>query len=166
LPLVLWHRGSDAELVQNAHDQSRVTHAHVIVQACCALYCLWARRTLENAPKPWDAALESLRSLYATQHDYLDALETHIRPEAERTPRGSGYVIDCLFSAKWALEQGDFEAVVKAAISLGNDTDTTACVAGGIAGIRDGLTGIPIRWRSGLRSQELLELLMKELLRR
>jgi ADP-ribosyl-[dinitrogen reductase] hydrolase len=164
LPLVLWHRGSDAGLVQNAHDQSRVTHAHVVVQACCALYCLWARRTLENADKPWDAALESLRAIYASQPEYLDALETHIRPEAERTPRGSGYVIDCLFSAKWALEQGDFTDVVKAAVSLGNDTDTTACVAGGIAGIRDGLEGIPIRWRSGLRGQELLEPLLKGLL--
>jgi ADP-ribosyl-[dinitrogen reductase] hydrolase len=164
LPLALWHRGSDTELTRDAHDQSRVTHAHVIVQACCALYCLWARRTLENVTKPWDAALESLRTIYATQPEYLDALETHIRPEAERTPRGSGYVIDCLFSAKWALEQRNFEAVVKAAISLGHDTDTTACVAGGIAGIRDGLTGIPIRWRSGLRGQELLEPLLKELL--
>jgi ADP-ribosylglycohydrolase len=96
----------------------------------------------------------------------LDALETHIRPEAERTPRGSGYVIDCLFSAKWALEQGDFLNVVKAAISLGHDTDTTACVAGGIAGIRDGLEGIPIRWRSGLRGQDLLEPLLKGLLER
>jgi ADP-ribosyl-[dinitrogen reductase] hydrolase len=164
LPLALWHRGSDAELTRDAHDQSRVTHAHVIVQACCALYCLWARRTLENAPKPWDAALESLRSLYATQYDYLDALEIHIRPEAERTPRGSGYVIDCLFSAKWALEQGGFSDVVKAAISLGHDTDTTACVAGGIAGIRDGLEGIPVRWRSGLRGQDLLKPLLKGLL--
>ncbi len=164
LPLALWHRGSDADLVQNAHDQSRVTHAHVIVQACCALYCLWARRTLENAAKPWDAALEVLRNLYATQPEYLDALETGILTQQNVKPNGTGYVIDCLFSAKWSLEQGDFEAVVKAAISLGRDTDTTACVAGGIAGIRDGLAGIPIRWRSGLRGQDLLEPLMKGLL--
>jgi ADP-ribosyl-[dinitrogen reductase] hydrolase len=164
LPLALWHRGSDAELVQNAHDQSRITHAHVVVQACCALYCLWARRTLEQHQDPWDAALEVLRNLYATQPEYLDALETGILAKQNMQPGGTGYVIDCLFSAKWALEQGDFETVVKAAISLGHDTDTTACVAGGIAGIRDGLEGIPVRWRSGLRGQELLEPLMKGLL--
>ena len=29
LPLALWHRGGDAELVRDAHAQSRVTHAHV-----------------------------------------------------------------------------------------------------------------------------------------
>ncbi len=166
LPLALWHRGSDADLVQNAHDQSRVTHAHVIVQACCALYCLWARRTLEQTANPWDAALESLRAIYATQPEYLNALETRILNQQNAKPNGTGYVIDCLFSAKWALEQGNFEAVVKAAISLGHDTDTTACVAGGIAGIRDRFTGIPARWRSDLRGQDLLEPLLKELLLR
>jgi ADP-ribosyl-[dinitrogen reductase] hydrolase len=156
LPLALWHQGGDAELVRDAHDQSKVTHGHLVCQVCCAMYCLWARRTLEVHMNPWDAALEALRAIYATQPGYLEVLEDVFRANAERRVTGSGFVIDCLFSAKWALEQGDFEAVVKSAISLGNDTDTTACVAGGLAGIRDGLEGIPIRWREGLRGQELL----------
>ncbi len=166
LPLALWQQGSDADLVQDAHDQSRVSHAHPIVQACCALYCLWARRTIEQHPKAWDAAVSSLQAIYASQPEFLTALETGILAKQHIQPTGTGYVLDCLFSAKWALEQGDFEAVVKAAISLGNDTDTTACVVGGIAGIRDGINAIPIRWRSGLRGQELLEPLMKGLLER
>ena len=165
LPLTLWHRGSDADLVQDAHDQSRVTHAHVIVQACCALYCLWARRTLENDLEPWNAALESLRAIYATQPEYLYALKTGILGKQNAPTRGTGYVIDCLFSAKWALEQGGFEIVVKAAISLGHDTDTTACVAGGIAGIRDGINAIPERWRSSLGGQVDLKPLLQDLLK-
>jgi ADP-ribosylglycohydrolase len=165
LPLALWHRGSDAALVQDAHNQSRVTHAHIIVQACCALYCLWARRILENHTNPWAAALESLKAIYAAQPEYLYALETGILGKQNAPTRGTGYVIDCLFSAKWALEQGDFETVVKAAISLGHDTDTTACVAGGIAGIRDGINAIPERWRSSLRGQVDLEPLLNTLIR-
>src|SRR5262249_39240267 len=43
LPLALWHRGSDADLIRDARDQSRVTHGHLRSQLCCALYCLWAR---------------------------------------------------------------------------------------------------------------------------
>ena len=156
LPLALWHQGSDADLVRAAHDQSKVTHGHRVCLVCCALYCLWARRMLEEHTNPWDAALEALRVIYGTQPEFLAVLEDVIRHEAQREPRGTGFVIDCLYSAKWALEQGDFEAVVRAAISLGNDTDTTACVAGGLAGIRDGLEGIPIRWRDALRGQELL----------
>lgn len=48
--------------------------------------------------------------------------------------------------------------MVKAAISLGKDTDTTACVAGGIAGIRDRITAIPQRWVDNLRGKEILDL--------
>jgi ADP-ribosyl-[dinitrogen reductase] hydrolase len=165
LPLVLWHQGGDAELVSLAHDQSKITHGHLVCQVCCALYCLWARRILENHSGAWDAALEALRATYATRPEHLAVLEDVFRPRAERNVTGTGFVIDSLFSAKWALEQGDFETVVRAAISLGNDTDTTACIAGGLAGIRDGLEGIPIRWREGLRGQEWLEPLLKTLMR-
>lgn len=50
-------------------------------------------------------------------------------------------------------------------ISLGNDTDTTACVAGGIAGLRYGIHGIPARWREGLRGRDLVEPLLDRLIR-
>ena len=164
LPLALWHRGSDAALVKDAHDQSRITHGHVACQVCCALYCLWARRLLVGHEHAWDAALKDLRLMYASQPAHLSVLEGQFHPDAERVVRGSGFVLDCLFSAKWALDQGDFEGVVRAAISLGHDTDTTACVAGGLAGIRDGLEGIPSRWRAALRGQDLLEPLHRSLL--
>jgi ADP-ribosyl-[dinitrogen reductase] hydrolase len=161
LPLALWHGGSDVELVSLAHDQSKITHGHLVCQVCCAMYCLWARRILEEDENAWDLALDALRAIYATQPQHLAVLEEVFRPNAERRVTGTGFVIDSLFSAKWALEQGDFETVVKSAISLGNDTDTTACIAGGLAGIRDGLEGIPSRWREALRGQELLEPLMQ-----
>ncbi|MCL6637878.1 MAG: ADP-ribosylglycohydrolase family protein, partial [Alicyclobacillus sp.] len=41
LPLALWHKGTDADLVAAAHQQALVTHGHVTNQVCCALYCLW-----------------------------------------------------------------------------------------------------------------------------
>jgi ADP-ribosylglycohydrolase len=79
-------------------------------------------------------------------------------------PTGTGYVVDCLHSARFALEQSTYEGVVKAAIALGNDTDTTACVAGGLAGVRDGVAAIPSRWREALRGRELFEPLLLGLL--
>jgi len=54
------------------------------------------------------------------------------------------------------LQKSSYEAVVKAVIGLGNDTDTTACVAGGIAGVRDGVEGIPNRWMETLRGQAMV----------
>ena len=79
---------------------------------------------------------------------------------------GSGYVLDCLWSARTALTAGSYEDVVRAAVAMGNDTDTTACVAGGIAGLRDGVGAIPARWRAALRGKELLAPLREKLLAR
>lgn len=164
LPLALWHRGDDPALVTAAHEQSIVTHGHLRSQVCCALYCLWARRTFQDVPDPWSAAVSTLRTIYGSGSQEYAELEQSVRPDDPPSGHGSGYVVDCLRSARWAVQAGTYEQVVKAAISLGHDTDTTACVAGGIAGIRDGITAIPERWRTNLRGQELVEPLMHQLL--
>jgi ADP-ribosyl-[dinitrogen reductase] hydrolase len=166
LPLALWHRGSDRELVADGHLQSIVTHGHVRAQICCALYCLWARRTLQAASDAWSDAVTTLRAIYGARSPEHAELESAIRPDDPAEGHGSGYVVDCLHSARLALQAGPYEGVVKAAIALGHDTDTTACVAGGIAGIRDGSAAIPDRWRQQLRGQELVVPLLQQLLRR
>jgi len=166
LPLALWHRGSDTELVNDAHLQSQVTHGHLRSQVCCALYCLWARRVLEECPDPWPAAVAALREIYAGRAEATGELEGSIRPDEAPRGGGSGYVVDCLRSAHLTVQTGGYEQVVKAAIALGHDTDTTACVAGGIAGLRDGVEAIPVRWRDGLRGRELYEPLLDALLAR
>jgi ADP-ribosylglycohydrolase len=166
LPLALWHRGSDAELAADARQQSRVTHGHLRAQLCCALYCLWARRTLEAAGDPWEAAVASLRALYPEGTPERRELEEHVRPDAPPGGKGTGYVVDCLHSARDAVAAGPYETAVKAAVGLGEDTDTTAAVAGGIAGLRDGVGAIPARWRDGLRGRELYEPLLQVLLAR
>lgn len=152
-PLALWHRGGDAALVADAHAQCLVTHGHPRAQVCAALYCLWVRRFLQEAPDPWEDAVSSLRRLYG-QDAHRAELERHVL--VGPAPRGSGYVVDCLRSAHAALGAGPYEAAVRAAVAYGLDTDTTACVAGGAAGARDGLGAIPARWREALRGQELL----------
>jgi ADP-ribosyl-[dinitrogen reductase] hydrolase len=166
LPLALWHQGDDAALVADAHRQSLVTHGHLRSQVCCALYCLWARRVLREAPDPWREATATLRALYGRDSAEYAELEWSIRPDDPPDGRGSGYVVDCLRSARLAMQAGGYEQVVKAAIALGHDTDTTACVAGGIAGIRDGVAAIPQRWRAQLRGKELVEPLLRQLLAR
>nr|MDQ2997890.1 ADP-ribosylglycohydrolase family protein [Chloroflexota bacterium] len=126
LPLALWHRGSDSALVEDAHRQSSVTHGHARAQVCCALYCLWARRILQDAADPWRNAVIALRDIYGHDSQEYAELEQVIRPDDPPEGRGSGYVVDSLQSARWALQAGGYEQAVKAAISLGHDTDTTA----------------------------------------
>lgn len=163
LPLALWHRGTDAGLVDDARAQSRVTHGHLRAQLCCALYCLWARRILDDAADPWRDAVASLRTLYPAAAPERAELDGQIRPDDPPASHGHGYVVDALHSARWAVAQGDYETAVRAAITLGNDTDTTACIAGGVAELRDGIESIPRRWRDGLRGKELYAPLLARL---
>ena len=62
--------------------------------------------------------------------------------------RGNGYIVDALEAALWAVASTDsYEACVLAAVNLGDDADTTAAIAGQLAGALYGLDGIPAHWR-------------------
>ncbi len=161
LPLVLWHAGDDAALVRDAKLSSLPTHGHPRSQLACAVYCVWARRILDGGEgaAAWDDAIATVHRLVAG--DEREELVGHVA--ADRAATGSGYVVDTLHSARAALAAGGYEAVVRAAIRLGDDTDTTACVAGGLAGLRDGVDAIPRRWRDVLRGREILDPLLARL---
>lgn len=167
LPLALWHQGSDAELVELADRQSLPTHGHLRSRLCCAFYCLWARAIIEDCDDPWQDAAHRLQAALPDGGDHQEEARFVLDPENHGAPRGSGYVVDTLWSSRLVLEaSSDFEGVVRGAVALGNDTDTTAAVAGGLAGIRHGLGGIPRRWREELRGADLLQPLLDDLLKR
>lgn len=167
LPLALWHQGTDLELVADAFDQSAVTHGHIRAKLCCALYCLWARGILQNAENAWEAAVETLYEIFGEGTIERAEFETRIFPkDSVFDVKGSGYVVDSLRAARWANGNKTYEETVKAAISLGQDTDTTACIAGGIAGLRFGIGEIPERWRENLRGREIYAPLLEKLLDR
>jgi ADP-ribosylglycohydrolase len=169
LPLALWYRGTDLDLCRAAVRQSLPTHAHPRAQLACAMLCLWARWIYARST-PADAWVEAAQSLpnIAIQLG-LPSVEVELLLDLRNAQRigGSGYVVDTLWSARWCLEQGHtYEGVVHAAIGLGNDTDTTAAVAGGLAGLHYGVGGIPERWRAGLRGAEMVQPLLEALLYR
>jgi len=63
------------------------------------------------------------------------------------TEPGNGSVWGCLAEAVWAVRHHTtFHDAVVAAIDLGGDTDTVACVTGALAGARCGIQAIPSRF--------------------
>jgi ADP-ribosylglycohydrolase len=161
LPIAFW-KGSDDAVVRAACGQSRVTHAEAIPMLCCAFYCLWARYLAETRhpiQKSWDMAWEAL---YCVLPKGILTANVQLIQLWKGPPEGSGYCVDSLHSAKLALEVGtDYESTVRHAISLGDDTDTTAAITGGLAGIL--YEKIPDRWLEGLRSRETLQPLFDQL---
>jgi ADP-ribosylglycohydrolase len=163
LPLALWHRGSDAELVEDSFRQSRITHGHRRALVCCAFVCLWARTILADSADPWTAAAARLEAVLPPGTPERTELDRVVRPRERMEGAGKGYVLDSLWSVRECMERDTYAQVVRAAVSLGHDTDTTACIAGGLAGLREGLAGIPSRWLRQLRGKEMVEPLVERL---
>ena len=167
LPLALWHQGSNEELIKDAYAQSHITHAHIRSKLCCAIYCLWARNILqgEGINQAWEHAKQYMFNYCQGKPKELIELEKNIYVEHLEKSKGTGYVIDCLNSAYYVLQTDGYKDIIKKAISLGHDTDTTACVAGGIAGLYYGFDGIPNDWIQQLREQEKVEDIFKKWLK-
>ena len=150
-----------AELVERAHRSSRITHGAPACLVACALYVLIVCELLSEADRA--AALAS-----ATEHlretAFADALDTFL---AWPDRSGRGHVVDSFWSAWDAFAgAGDYRSAVIRAVQYGNDTDTTAAIAGGLAGAHFGFDGIPREWLDGLRGAAVVEPLVARLLRR
>ena len=72
--------------------------------------------------------------------------------------RGTGYVVRSLEAALWAFHHGtDYADVVLTATNLGDDADTTAAIAGQLAGAIYGVQGIPEKWMMKLAMREVID---------
>lgn len=69
--------------------------------------------------------------------------------------RGTGYCVAALEAALWSVNGADdFRTAVLRAANLGDDADTTAAIAGQLAGARWGASGIPPEWRARIVAHE------------
>ena len=72
--------------------------------------------------------------------------------------KSSGYVVDTLEAAVWCLlTTNSYRECVLKAVNLGEDTDTVAAIAGGLAGALYGLDAIPKEWLAQLKKREYIE---------
>lgn len=167
LPVALrFFRESDARLAEYAHRASSLTHRHPRSKLACGYLCILAKYILEGdslrgAYERANAFGKSYYSVgmwaaelahYATVFDgRIDRLSRDIVPS-------SGYVVHTLLASIWCLlTTHNYEEAVLRAVNLGGDTDTTACVTGGLAGLYYGLDKVPVRWRRALARAEDLE---------
>lgn len=78
----------------------------------------------------------------------------------ETLKHDSGFVMTTLVNALWCfLNYDSYEEIVKRCVMLGGDTDTVACIAGGLAGL---VYDIPESMMSGLVIQEYLKRIISE----
>ncbi|PZU20464.1 MAG: hypothetical protein DI622_07980, partial [Chryseobacterium sp.] len=113
---------------------------------------------------PVSSTAETIKqSVYFVEREDKLNLLTHILKNDisdyhEDTISSSGYVLSSLEASLWCFlnSESHAEAVLKA-VNLGEDTDTTGAITGGIAGIYYGFENIPQEWISVLARKEDIE---------
>ena len=168
LPLAYWLAASGetrfakpAEACAAAHAASSLTHAHAVSKIACGLYAAFAGWLL-SGPKGAAERLQAARGYYESKRQYRKELARFgriFRKDFARLPeseiRSGTYVVESLEAALWCfLGSGSYRECVLKAVNLGGNTDTVAALAGGLAGTRWGLGGIPKEWLSQIARLE------------
>lgn len=157
LPLVFYYKDKTIEeRFELAKAVSSITHGHIRSIIACFYYLEFARLILLQKDK-----MEIYISLYETLPDFLKGLrisseeidkfrrlfKEDIFYLGESNIHSSGYVVHTLEASIWCvLTTDNYSDAVLKAVNLGNDTDTTGAVTGGLAGLMYGLEGIPSKW--------------------
>ena len=125
---------------------SAITHAHKISTEACVAFIGVLRRIIGGA-----SVAEAVDGVRIGKNVFDPA-----KPVGE--VRSGGYVLDTFDAALWCLcNTGTYADCVLSAVNLGRDTDTTACVAGAVAGAVYGLDAIPEKWVDALRRKDIID---------
>lgn len=147
--------------IYDIYGVSALTHGHIISETACEIYITIARNLLDGM-EIREAIKGAARQLGCVikQHkefERISKIDTYSRQEIKST----GYVVDTLEAALWCLTQTrSYKECVLTAVNLGEDTDTVAAVAGGLAGIYYGIggkSGIPKDWISKIAMKAAIE---------
>lgn len=176
LPIAIYFaRSTPSRIIDQAHNASALTHRYYIPQAACAFYCIMVKALLEGANP--HGAYELTACVVQSYYDKLpfcSQLSSHfsrlfsgnIENLPEDEIESDGYVIHTLEAGIWCfLNSGSYKEAVLKAVNLGEDTDTTGVVTGGLAGIHYGHDAIPEEWVNRIIRKEDIRKLFEQFIR-
>ena len=167
LPATLYLFGTRGKIgvdeLKIIHEFSALTHGHIISQMACGIYSLIAAQLLsgKNISEAFTLGMNDAKNFYGTDEAFKNfsrLCDENFAALPEDEISSSGYVVDTLEAALWCLlNTDDYKTLALKAVNLGEDTDTTAAVAGGLAGIFYGAESIPAEWLNTLKRRDYLE---------
>ncbi|WP_426571099.1 ADP-ribosylglycohydrolase family protein [Aquihabitans sp. McL0605] len=130
---IAWHR-SVPEAAVRSGESSRSTHAATRPVDACRLHGAMVAAVIGGASL--DDVLAPTFWAWGELHPQVAAIAAGSFQEKEPPAiRGTGFCIDALEAALWAVHGADdFRSAVLRAANLGDDADTTAAIAGQLAG--------------------------------
>ncbi len=174
LPLAFYLKDEEniEKLYQTVKEVSSITHGHFRSVFACFVYVIFAIELIKGKDKR--EAFHHIQKLaleFAENQNFNPkeiqlfdkVLRNDISTYSEDEIRGSGYVLHSLEASLWCfLNSESYSEAVLKAVNLGEDTDTTGAITGGIAGIYYGFENIPEEWVSVLaRKEDIEELCIK-----
>ncbi|WP_267403695.1 MULTISPECIES: ADP-ribosylglycohydrolase family protein [unclassified Chryseobacterium] len=174
LPLAFYLKDEEniEKLYQIVKEVSSITHGHFRSVFACFVYVIFAIELIKGKDKR--EAFHHIQKLaleFAENQNFNPkeiqlfdkVLRNDISTYSEDEIRGSGYVLHSLEASLWCfLNSESYSEAVLKAVNLGEDTDTTGAITGGIVGIYYGFENIPEEWVSVLaRKEDIEELCIK-----
>jgi ADP-ribosyl-[dinitrogen reductase] hydrolase len=146
LPIGIWGaRTSEKQLINAAVADTRLTHANPTCLAASAVYCIAIRHLILN-PGDAVAAFDRAKS-WARKIGNIEVIEwlnkAELGIDAGYYPR-AGFVKYGFSHAFRHLKLGtSYSDSIRETLQGGGDTDTNACIVGGMTGVVHGLKSIP-----------------------
>ena len=173
LPLVIMLKDlSIEERFKLTIEVSSITHAHPRSVMACFYYLEFALELINGKDKfkiyeeLKDEVLDFFNSntdFKKEAHHFDRLLKENIHELDEDSIQSSGYVIHTLGASIWCLlTTNAYEEAVFKAVNLGEDTDTTGAVTGGLAGLLYGYDSIPVEWINTIKSKNAIDDLINQ----
>lgn len=122
---------------------SAITHAHPVAEWSCVELC---------------DILRAVRNPGTLTKGELWYRYRRIASRPARAIKSDGYCEHTLEAALWCfINTSSYADCVLTAVNLGDDTDTTAAVAGALAGVYYGFEAIPPKWVGQLRGKAVID---------
>lgn len=160
------------EAMNVIHNVSSLTHAHKRSLIACGIYISIAAELINPEYKKQatvksavDTGLRQAMAYYRSQNEFTKELCYYERLISkdfsqldEQQIKSTGYVVDTLEAAIWCLlNTTSYKECVLKAVNLGDDTDTVAAVAGGLAGLFYGYNSMPEEWLAVIVKRDYVE---------
>ncbi len=166
-PVALHAYPNQHRAAEIAQQTALITHTHLegidgaVVQAVAITALL--RATSDNSPEELTRiAMSHVKSsVFRSKLMFIDRHIGERDPDEMADVLGTGIAAHASVPTALACflaSSASFSDSVKAAISLGGDTDTIAAMTGALAGARNGLTAIPENWQAVEGATELIAL--------
>ena len=145
------------------HEFSALTHGHIISKTACGIYSLIAAQILngKTLADAFKLGMDEAKKFYGADEAFKNfsrLCDENFAALPEEKISAAGYVVSTLEAALWCLlNTDDYKSLALKAVNLGEDADTVAAVAGGLAGIFYGVESIPVDWLDTLKRRDYLE---------